>query len=334
MLSAQHRLARHQRRQEARWTTRPSARRSPRRSTSPTSSTRSTATSSQAADPTGLLPTWDKYIDTAQRDALGFKYDPAKAKPHPRRRRLQEGRRRVLHQQGRLADQAHHHGPDRLVRLGGRPRRHHREPEGRRHQRRGQDRRLQRPRRRPQQTGDFDLVLNNEVQVSATRRGRTTTTCSASRSRMPRARTATTARYANADAWALVQQLDKTPVDDVAGMQAITSKLQKIQLTDMPVIPLWYNGLWSQVSNVVWTDWPSDGRHATSCPATWNGYWQMGAVKMLTETQAGHRRSSRRSRPAPPLPRSARGRGSLPERRATRRPRATLLRAQALHLRC
>ena len=32
-----------------------------------------------AADPTGLLPTWSKYVDTAQRDALGFKYDPAKA---------------------------------------------------------------------------------------------------------------------------------------------------------------------------------------------------------------------------------------------------------------
>ena len=29
---------------------------------------------------TGLLPTWDKYIDKGQRDALGFKYDPAKAK--------------------------------------------------------------------------------------------------------------------------------------------------------------------------------------------------------------------------------------------------------------
>ncbi len=33
----------------------------------------------KAADPTGLLPTWDKYIDAAQRDALGFTYDPAKA---------------------------------------------------------------------------------------------------------------------------------------------------------------------------------------------------------------------------------------------------------------
>ena len=70
-------------------------------------------------------------------------------------------------------------------------------------------------------------------------------------------------------------------------MQSITSQLQKISLTDMPVIPLWYNGLWSQVSNVVWTNWPSDDTYH-ALPATWNGYWQMGAIKMLTQiTPAG-----------------------------------------------
>jgi peptide/nickel transport system substrate-binding protein len=88
--------------------------------------------------------------------------------------------------------------------------------------------------------------------------------------------------YSNPEAWSLVQQLDKTPVTDTAAMQAITSKLQKISLTDMPVIPLWYNGLWSQVSNVAWTGWPTDGGNKV-LPATWNGYWQMGAVKMLTQ---------------------------------------------------
>jgi peptide/nickel transport system substrate-binding protein len=78
-----------------------------------------------------------------------------------------------------------------------------------------------------------------------------------------------------------VQQLDKTPVDDLAAQQAITSKIQKIFLTDLPVIPLWYNGMWSQVSNVVWTNWPADDADHV-LPATWNGYWQMGAIKMLT----------------------------------------------------
>jgi peptide/nickel transport system substrate-binding protein len=67
-------------------------------------------------------------------------------------------------------------------------------------------------------------------------------------------------------------------------MQAITSQLQQISLTEMPVIPLWYNGMWSQVSNTVWTGWPSDGGNEI-LPSTWNGYWQMGAVKMLSSIE-------------------------------------------------
>jgi peptide/nickel transport system substrate-binding protein len=55
----------------------------------------------------------------------------------------------------------------------------------------------------------------------------------------------------------------------------------------MPVIPLWYNGIWSQVNNSVWTNWPAVGNKAADdLPATWNGYWQMGAVLMLTQITA------------------------------------------------
>ena len=120
--------------------------------------------------------------------------------------------------------------------------------------------------------------------------------------------------YENPDAWALVQQLDKTPVDDVATMKTITSKLQKISLTDMPVIPLWYNGMWSQVSNVVWTNWPSDaGNHVLPC--TWNGYWQMGAVLHAHAAQAGCDPVSVSS--AAPLPPPRRGEGRSSIRRAS-----------------
>jgi len=132
-------------------------------------------------------------------------------------------------------------------------------------------------------SGDFDLVINNEVQL-----GNTPWNYYDYIFHMPLMQGAAKNRnyggYENPDAWALVQQLDKTPVTDIAAMQAITSKLQKIQLTDMPVIPMWYNGLWSQVSNNVWTNWPSSdaaGNHYL--PTTWNGYWQMGAVLMLTQ---------------------------------------------------
>ena len=87
-------------------------------------------------------------------------------------------------------------------------------------------------------------------------------------------------RYENAEAWDLVQQLDQTPVEDLEGMKAITSQLQTIQLTDVPIIPLWFNGMWSQVSDAVWTNWPSDaGNHFL--PSTWRGYWQMGGLRML-----------------------------------------------------
>ncbi len=234
----------------------------------------------KAADPTGLLPTWDKYIDAAQRDALGFKYDPKKAADLLAAGGYKKGGDGfVTNKDG---------SPIKLTIM---------VPSGWSDWEAARDVIVSSLKAAginaeakitdynglvaARNAGDFDLVLNNEVQMS-----NTPWTYYDYMFRQPLMEGAGKNRnygsYSNADAWALVQQLDKTPVDDVAGMQKITSQLQKISLTDMPVIPLWYNGLWSQVSNVVWTNWPSDsGSHIL--PATWNGYWQMGAVKMLTE---------------------------------------------------
>ncbi|HSM32458.1 MAG TPA: ABC transporter substrate-binding protein [Anaerolineae bacterium] len=87
-------------------------------------------------------------------------------------------------------------------------------------------------------------------------------------------------RYENEEAWALVQQLSQTPVDDTEAIMAITSQLQAIHLADLPLTPLWYNGMWSQVSDAVWTNWPSaDGNQYL--PTTWRGFWQMGGIRML-----------------------------------------------------
>jgi peptide/nickel transport system substrate-binding protein len=96
--------------------------------------------------------------------------------------------------------------------------------------------------------------------------------------------TANFGRYENKKAWDLVQQLDKTPTDDVAAMRKITSQLQRIQLSELPVIPLWYNGAWAQANNSVWTGWPSakDG-DSHIMPVTWRNYWEMGSILMLTE---------------------------------------------------
>jgi len=234
----------------------------------------------KAADPTGLLPTWDKYVDTAQRDALGFKYDPAKTASILDAAGYKKGgdgfytgkdgsaiKLTIMVPTGWSDWEAARdvivasliaagiNAEARIVDYNGLV--------------------------DARNSGDFDLVVNNEVQMS-----NTPWTYYDYMFHMPLMEGAGKNRnygsYENADAWALVQQLDKTPVDDVAAMQAITKQLQKISLTDMPVIPLWYNGLWSQVSNVVWTGWPSDDSSHV-LPATWNGYWQMGAIKMLTD---------------------------------------------------
>ncbi len=88
-------------------------------------------------------------------------------------------------------------------------------------------------------------------------------------------------RYVNEEAFALVDELNKVKVGDDAAMKEIASKLQKITMTEFPTIPLWYNGLWSQVSNAVWTNWPSAEGDNHYLPASWRGYWNMSGIQML-----------------------------------------------------
>jgi peptide/nickel transport system substrate-binding protein len=93
-------------------------------------------------------------------------------------------------------------------------------------------------------------------------------------------------RYDNQEAFDLVDQLDQVPVEDLDGMREIMSQLQRIQLSDMPLIPLWYNGLWSQYNTSHWTNWPSaeeGGNHYL--PASWRGYWNMTGILMLAELE-------------------------------------------------
>jgi peptide/nickel transport system substrate-binding protein len=90
-------------------------------------------------------------------------------------------------------------------------------------------------------------------------------------------------RYENKAAWDLVQKLSRTKTDDPAYKTTI-AELQKIHLTEMPVIPLWYNGMWSQANNTVWTNWPSaEPGTPKSFPTTWNNLWEMGGILTLTQ---------------------------------------------------
>ncbi|OGO16297.1 MAG: ABC transporter substrate-binding protein [Chloroflexi bacterium RBG_13_68_17] len=88
-------------------------------------------------------------------------------------------------------------------------------------------------------------------------------------------------RYDNQEMFDLVDALAAVPSDDVAGMQAVCSDIQELMLTDVPMIPLWYNGLWAQFSSSVWTNWPTEESAAPTLPTTWSGYWQLGGLMTL-----------------------------------------------------
>jgi peptide/nickel transport system substrate-binding protein len=89
-------------------------------------------------------------------------------------------------------------------------------------------------------------------------------------------------RYTNPTAWSLVQRLDKTPLTSTAAIKEINSKLQKILMQQMPVIPLWYNGIWAQFVSKYWTNWPSATSTRKYTPVMWNGYLQMTGIDVIT----------------------------------------------------
>jgi peptide/nickel transport system substrate-binding protein len=236
------------------------------------------------ASPTGLLPNWDKYMDQAVVDELGFSYDPDEAKailanagykdvdgdgfvemPDGSKIELSiivpNGWTDWMESIRVIAEGAQAVGinltpdfPDYGALVDERS------------------------------AGEFDMLINNDKQVS-----NTPWTYYDYVFRLPILESQTTTnfgRYENQEAWDLVQELDRTATDDVEGMKAITSQLQRIHLTDLPIIPLWYNGMWSQWSGAVWTNWPGSAEDANHyLPATWNQYWNMTAILMLTELQ-------------------------------------------------
>jgi peptide/nickel transport system substrate-binding protein len=238
----------------------------------------------QAANPTGLLPTWEQYVDQEVVDELGFSYDPEQA-------------RAILAEAG-YADS----DGDGFVEM----------PDGtpielslivpagwtdwmesiRVISESAQAVGINVVTEFPdfggytdmRNSGNFEMAISNEAQMS-----NTPWTYYDWVFQNPIQETMTNgnySRYDNQELFDLVDQLDMTPVDDVEGMQAIISEIQRIQLTDMPVIPLWYNGLWSQYNTGAWTNWPTSAEDTPNhLPATWRGYWNMSAILMLTELE-------------------------------------------------
>jgi len=88
-------------------------------------------------------------------------------------------------------------------------------------------------------------------------------------------------RWENQEMFDLVDGLAKIPMSDEAGMKEATSKIQQLMLSEMPMIPLWYNGMWSQWSESTWTNWPKETTENQTLPTTWSGYWQLGGLQTL-----------------------------------------------------
>jgi peptide/nickel transport system substrate-binding protein len=238
----------------------------------------------QPANPTGLLPIWDKYVDDAVVSELGPKQDAAAAKTAlgAAGYRDTDGDGFVENKDGSpidlklatpsgwtdwneaarvIADSAKAAG----IRLTAEN---------------PADTAVQDMR----ESGKFDIVLDNQRQMDNTPWRYYEYVFG-----LPVQESQTTVnygRYENQQAYDLVNQLDGTKIDDLDGMNAIMSRLQRVQLTEQPVIPLWYNGLWSQYSEEVWTNWPSgDGDGPEYLPTTWRGYLQRGAIRMLAELE-------------------------------------------------
>ena len=127
--------------------------------------------------------------------------------------------------------------------------------------------------------GRYDLVIANDRQLS-----NTPWTFYDYIFRLPIRENQTTVnyqRYTNKTAWNLTQQLDRTPTSNQAAMKSTMSKIQKIFLTDLPVVPLWYNGVWAQFNTSRWTNWPNSKTNRV-LPAMWRNYLQMTGIEMLT----------------------------------------------------
>jgi peptide/nickel transport system substrate-binding protein len=236
------------------------------------------------ANPTGLLPTWNKWIDQAQVRRLGFTYNVngAKALLAANGYRDRDGDGFVENKDGSdinlriivpngwsdwmtaiqiIADSTKAAGikltpayPDFNALV------------------------------EERNSGKFDLVINNEKQL-----GNTPYTYYDYLFHQPIAAQQTFANFsrftqAGAAPWALTVKLNKIKSTDVARAKKVHSQIQKYILEQLPAIPLWYNGMWAQWNTSVWTNFPSAaGSGLQNTPSTWNGYLNMTGIDALAK---------------------------------------------------
>lgn len=119
--------------------------------------------------------------------------------------------------------------------------------------------------------GNFDLALDNNAQLDST-----PWTYFQRVYALPIAKSQTAQlnweRFSSPKDWALVQQAGTTPLSDTAKLNSIYSQLETDFMQQLPQIPVWYNGAWFQGSTKYWTNYPASGTANENTPVLWRGY--------------------------------------------------------------
>jgi peptide/nickel transport system substrate-binding protein len=237
----------------------------------------------QASSPTGLLPAWEKYIDEQVVAQYGFQYDPSQAQQI-----LADAGYRDINGDGLVETPAGEEIELTLI-----------VPAGWTDWNEAAQVIAASARgaginiitafpesatlNELRDSGEFDLVVNNNTELN-----NTPFTLYRYLFQLPIQELQTSqnwARYENQQAWQLAQDLGRLAVGD-PDFQSVISQLQQITLQEMPAIPMWSNGAWSQVNNTTWTNWPSsDPDMPHRYPVTWGGFMQKGAIYMFAEIE-------------------------------------------------
>lgn len=141
--------------------------------------------------------------------------------------------------------------------------------------------------RNARDSGAFDLLLDDSVKA-----GSTPWTYYDYLFHLPIIVTGTGQTFANfsrfnggPSVWSLVQQLDRTVPDDTAAMRSIISKLERISLEQLPVIPLWHEPAWAYFGTRYWKNWPSSSSNRRYYPSAAPGYLQMTGIDSIDHLQ-------------------------------------------------
>ena len=234
------------------------------------------------ADPTGLLPTWNKWIDKAQSKKLGFKYNIAGAKALLAANGYKDtnGDGYVENKDG-SDDQPPADRPGRLVGLDDR------DPD---HRRSAKDAGIKITPAYPdynglvdeRNSGKFDLVINNDKQL-----GPTPYTYYDYLFHLPVAATQTFANYsrftqAGPKPWALTLALNKVNADERGGSQGDSLEDPEVHprgpagdpaLVQRPLVAV-------RTRRTGRTSRPQPGRRKFT-PSVWNGYINMTGIDAL-----------------------------------------------------